>query len=342
MKSTIDYRYRISTRKKAILLSVSFIFFGTQLFNQAFCQESNQSQKLETKTEITEVKPTFPIGNKVSRGIQKYTGINFLTGYITSKVVGHTIKKRVGGKVKVKVKTFSLTDLIAGKVKSIDIKMNNSKFEEVPVSGIRISTKAPAWFSRKRKNRSHLNTPVVLNVQGQVQQKDLTAALASENLLSKMKGLKLELFGLGEQQLDVLKPRVKIEDDKFNIEGTLITKGGAPDTGVPFKITGTPELINKQKIVITNLKVESDCIVEPETFAKFVSKLINPIVDFGRYDRTTQAFRLSSFDIANQKVSGIGELILVPPKPTPKSKKKISEKNQSMQRKPTPVIGKSN
>ena len=277
-----------------------------------------------------EVKPSFPIGSKVSRGIQKYTGINFVTGYITSKVVGHVVKKKVGGKVKARVKTYSLTDLIAGKVKSIDIEMNDSKIESVPINGIHVSTKAPAWFSRKKK--SHLNAPVVFNVAGDIRQKDLTAALASQNILSKMKGLKIELFGLGEQQLDVLKPAVKIENDQFFIEGVLITKGGAPDTGVPFVISGTPQLVDKQKIVVADLKVKSDCITEPETFARFVSNLINPLVDFGRYDRSTQAFRMSELKVADSKVTGNGELLLVPPATPPENNSKKIESSSKIEK----------
>ena len=192
--------------------------------------------------------------------------------------------------------------------------MEEPKLEGVSISNVAVNTKQPAWFSYKRKNRSNLKKAVVLNVEGSVAQKDITNALASERIVSSLKGLKLDLPGLGEAQLDIIDPKVEIEKKNLVIKGVLITKGADKDTGVPIKITSEPKLIGNQRIVIDNLKVDSDSIVEPEKFAKFVSDLINPVVDFGRYDTTTQAFRLNSFKIEDNEVTGNGELLLVPPK----------------------------
>lgn len=259
-----------------------------------------------------EIKPSFPIGNRFSRGLQKYTGINMLTQFVGGKVAGYLIKREVGGKVKVKLKTYSLTDLIAGKIKSADISLEDSNVEGVPVSDITLNTKMPLWVSKHRVEGSYMKSPLAINVEGSVTQKDVTRALASHKIISSLRGLKLDLPGLGEQQLDIIDPEVAIEKDQLIIKGELITKGGAPDTGVPVVIKGEPVLEGNQRIVIKDLSVDSQYIVEPEKFADFVSELINPIVDFGRYDRRTHAFRLSSFDIANGKVDGAGELILVP------------------------------
>ena len=72
--------------------------------------------------------------------------------------------------------------------------------------------------------------------------------------------------------------------------------------------------------MVDNLVVDCPYIVEPEKFASFVEELINPIVDFGRYDRTTHAFRLSKFAVEEKSVSGQGELILVPAQKVAQSK----------------------
>ena len=283
--------------------------------SQALSNATNSDSKRKTPPAMAEEKPKFPIGNKFSRGFQKYTGINFVTELIGNQVIKYSVKKQVGGKVKVRLKTYSLTDLIAGKVKSLDIEMKKPEFEGVSLGNVAIATRHPAWFSYKRQNRSNLKDTVLLEVEGNVMQKDITSALSSEKVISSMRGLKLDLPGLGEQQLDILSPEVSIEEKQLVIKGTLITKGAAKETGVPIKIVGEPKLIGNQKIVVTNLKVDSDAIVEPEKFAKFVSDLINPVVDFGRYDTTTHAFRLNSFKIVDNEITGNGELLLVPPKP---------------------------
>jgi hypothetical protein len=75
----------------------------------------------DSKAKQTEPPAPYPIGSKFSRTVQKVTGINIITQYVASKAAEAAIKKKVGGKVKVKVKTYSLTSLISGKVKSVDV-----------------------------------------------------------------------------------------------------------------------------------------------------------------------------------------------------------------------------
>ena len=274
----------------------------------------------DTAEKKEEVKPSFAIGSKWSRGFQRYTGINFLTEVVSNQVMKYVIKKQVGGDVKVRIKTYSLTDLLAGKVKSADILLSEAKLEGVPISRVELNTKTPTWFSLKREQGSYMKAPLAINVEGDVSQKDVTRALASQKVISSLRGLKLDLPGLGEQQLDIIDPDVTIEENQLVIKGNLITRGGAPDTGVPIIITGKPVLEGNQRIMVDNLVVDCPYIVEPEKFASFVEELINPIVDFGRYDRTTHAFRLSKFAVEEKSVSGQGELILVPAQKVAQSK----------------------
>jgi hypothetical protein len=62
------------------------------------------------------------------------------------------------------------------------------------------------------------------------------------------------------------------------------------------------------------MKVDSPDIVEPEKFADFTAKLLNPVVDFARMDRRDHAFRLDSLRVSGKAgdVEGDGRLLLVP------------------------------
>jgi len=257
--------------------------------------------------------PSFPIGSKVSRTIQKVTGINLFTEFLASKITGAALKRKLGGKVRAKVRTYSLTDLIAGKVKSVDIRLDHSQIEGVRIGTVDLASKSPIWFKPVGfKRKGGLNTPIALAIDSEFTQTDATEALETREVISSLRGLKLDLPGLGRQQLDVVSPRVKIEDDLLKIDATLITQGASPDTGVPIKIQGRPRLVDGSKIVVEDLKLQSDCLVEPEKFASFLSDLLNPIVNFARLDTTTHAFRLSNLEVQNSLVKGHGELILVP------------------------------
>lgn len=256
----------------------------------------------------------FPLGNKVSRNLQKYTGINWVTGVVAGKVAGALIRHKIGGKAKVKVKTYSFTDLIAGKLKSVDVKLEGSQVEGVKLGRIEVKADSPIWYYpyKNKSTKRGLHNPVNFAVKGDLNQEDVEKALASQEITSAIRGFKLDLPGLGDRELEVLEPKVDIEKGLVRIDGTLVTKGAKADTGVPLKIEATPKLVANNEIFLTNLKVDSPYIVEPEKFAYFMSDLLNPIVRLSRYDRTTHAFRLLSLDVSDSSVKGEGNLLLVP------------------------------
>lgn len=256
----------------------------------------------------------FPIGNKVSRTVQKATGVNWVSGVVAGKVASAVIRHKVGGKAKVKVKTYSLTDLMAGKIKSVDVHLEDSRIEGIELGKIDVSSKNPIWFSpfKGKNKRRGLNNPVNIAVRGDLSQDDVARALARQEITKAIRGFKLDLPGLADRELEVLEPKVDIENNLVKIEGTLVTSGARADTGVPISIEATPTLVEQNEVVLDNLKVNSPYIVEPEKFSQFMSELINPIVRFSRYDRATHAFRLLSLDVGEEIIKGEGNLLLVP------------------------------
>ena len=259
----------------------------------------------------------FPIAGKFSRRLQRYSGVNWLGAALASQAAGLVVHHKIGGHVKVRVKTYSFTDLLAGKLKSVSIEVKDPKLTGIALGQISIKSGGPIWYAyRKSKNGESrgLKTPVILAVRANLSQRQIAKALENPAVSSKLHGLKLDLPGLGEQQLEVIKPRVEILDDLLKIEGTLVTRGGSVDSGVPVTISAKPVLVGDSQIVLDQLKVESVDIVEPEKFADFTSKLLNPVVDFARLDRRDHAFRLDSLKVSGRDgdVVGDGRLLLVP------------------------------
>ncbi len=259
------------------------------------------------------VQVPFPIGNKVSRTIQQVTGINLLTGFVVSHIGQSVLHHKLGGKVKVKIKTYSLTDLLAGKVKSVQVSLKDAKLKGISLGRIMISSSNPLWIAMPGKGRKvGVKSPVFVAVKAQLSQKDVTQALKSEEVTNQLRGLKLDLPGLGDQQLQVIKPKVEIIDDAVRIEALLITKGGREETAVPIIISAKPKLLDDARIVLEDMKVTSPDIENPEAFAAFMQDLFNPLVNFARMDTYEHAFRLSSLGVGAKEVNGEGKLLLVP------------------------------
>jgi len=252
----------------------------------------------------------LPLGNKFLRVFQTATGMNFLASFVASKVTGVVLSKKTGGHVRAKVGTYSLTDLASGKIKSIKIVVTHPKLSGVELGEFQIKTQKPLWLGKTK--RFGLKRPNEMLVYFKFTQDQIQKILADERATGMLKGLKIDLPGLGAQEISVIDPSVVIGQDSLDIKVFLVTKGADKDTGVQLAIFGHPKLIEERKIVIDDLKIDSTTINEPAIFADFVSKLVNPIIDFARFDRTDHAFRLSVLTVNPGKIEGMGRLLLVP------------------------------
>jgi hypothetical protein len=258
------------------------------------------------------------LGNSFSRGLQRATGITTVSQFVAGQVVQRVLQKKLGGHIKVKVRTWSLTDLLSGKIKSLEIKLKSSQYKDVPMGKIVISSDTPVWLRYRRENndRAGLRTPILLRMKAHLTQDNVSDALAVGRVASSLRALKLDLPGLGEQQLQVLDPKVTMAEKLITVKATLVTAGAARDTGVDLTVTGKPELKGDDRIVLTNMAVECPDIIEPQKFASFVEELINPLVNFHRFDRRNFALRLDSLTLADGGLDAQGR-ILVAPNPPP-------------------------
>jgi hypothetical protein len=302
-----------------ILLSRSLLllFFTslTLLFSfAAFARDNNTVDKAKVaKPKVATPAPTFAIGSKFSRTLQTVTGINFLTEVVANQTSKIILQRKLGGKVRVKIKTYSLTDLIAGKVKAVAVDVDQAKLKGVGLGDLSVASQNPIWFNYRKKNGAiGLKAPTMLFMRAELSQEQIAEALKTPRLVASMSGLKLDLPGLGEQQLEVMQPSVQIVDDQIKLEATLVTKGASVETGVPIKISARPKLVGDSKIMLEDLQVEGPDIIEPDKFAQFAQDLLNPLIDFARMDRRDHAFRLADLKVGGGGVTGDGKLLLVP------------------------------
>lgn len=261
--------------------------------------------------------PPFKVAGKVSRTIQTVTGLNLLASVVAGQAAKTAIKKKVGGDVKVKVKLYSFTDLLSGKVKSVDCSLDGSSIKGVNVGKVSATTNQPIWLDLHDKRHIGLKTPVLVSVKAALTPEEISTALKSEKVSKSLRGLNLDLPGLGAQQLQVVNPEVDFVEDNVCIKAILKAEGADDSTGVPLKITGKLKLKGDDRVEIADMKVESSDIIEPEKFSEFAEALLNPLIDLKRMDRRDHAFRLSSLELGEKGLTGEGKLILAPKNPQP-------------------------
>jgi LmeA-like phospholipid-binding len=260
---------------------------------------------------------SFPISKPLSRNVQKFTGVTMISQFIAAQAAQHVLHKKLGGHVKVRIRTWSLTDLIAGKVKSIDVKLKGCNYKGVPIGTAEISAHTPVWLRLRSEGdkKAGLREPLMLTAKVDFASQDVSDALAINSVASTLRGLRLDLPGLGEQQLQVLSPRVNLDSGKILVDATLVTAGAPKETGVVLHVVGTPALEGNDRVVLKDMQVNCPDIVEPEKFAAFVEQLLNPIVNFQRFDRSNFAMRLKVLDVTEKRVHAEGNILIAPRPP---------------------------
>lgn len=265
----------------------------------------------ETKSETP---PPFKVAGKTSRNIQKYTGMTWLAEQGIGLSSSLAAKITMGGHPKIKVRAYSLTDCLQGKFKSVSAELHGCSVKKVPIGNLRICTTTPLQIRlfKSRQSAAGVAAPVMVAVSGEVSETDVSRALASPEVSSQLSFLRLQLPGLGDQHLQVIEPKVKIENGKVKINTWLVTANAPKETGVGLVISAEPALEKERFIILKDTKIDSKDINEPELFSKFSEDLLNPLLDFARFDRKSHAFRLTQFNLAEQKVHFEGKLLLVP------------------------------
>lgn len=170
-----------------ILLSRSLLLLFLTLLNSsaAFASDSNTVDKAKiAKPKVATPAPTFAIGSKFSRTLQTVTGINLMqvVANQTSKII---LQRKLGGKVRAKIKTYSLTDLIAGKVKAVAVDVDQAKLKGVGLGDFSVASQNPIWFNYRKKNGAiRLKAPTMLFMRAELSQEQIAEALKTPRLVA--------------------------------------------------------------------------------------------------------------------------------------------------------------
>lgn len=273
----------------------------------------NRKAQVNASVDTGTNKPPFKVAGKLSRELQKITGLNFIAESISGIIAKRVLEHKLGGKAKIKIKTYSFTDLLAGKIESISVSLKHGHAKNIQVSDITIAPTTPIWIDTKGRHgkRDSLKTPVTMSISASLTDADVCRALASETVTSSLRGLKLDLPGLGGQILQIIQPKVNLLRDSIIIDASLIAKDAKPDTAVKINICAKPVLVGS-KIILQDLKIDSPDLDNTDVLAQFVKTLFDPLIDFAKFDRTDRAFRLTNLSFTTDKVLLTGKLLLVP------------------------------
>lgn len=284
------------------------------LLAAAICAAAAFSLPVQADATAKPAAPPFKVSSGFSHAFQKYSGLNWLTNATLSGTTSLVLSAKTHGFVHARIRTYGFTDLFDGEFRSVDITAHGGKFRGVPFGNVHLATDNPfkLHYFQRRGHNNWLLTPLMVSVDGDIDQAELSRAMNSDTVTDNLRFLKFDLPGLGEQRLQVLKPKVELVNGHVKVNSFLITAGAPKETGVRLEVTAKPFLEKERYIKLDDMSVVSPDIDHAETLGPFTEQLFNPLIDFGRFDRFTHAFRMTNFAVDSDRVKYAGRLLLVP------------------------------
>lgn len=180
-------------------------------------------------------------GQMFSRG----TGMTFLSEKVAESMIKKELKRSTKADFNVKVKSYSLKDLVDGRFKSLHISGKNLNIEGVYLTSLDLKTLCDFNYVQLGRSSIKFKENMVLNFSTVISDQDLMKTMKSSGYLDKLNCVNVE--GCGITFFKLSGADVKIKNNKLY-----------------FKVRVTSQLLLAQPLdlsIATDLKVEDGRIV---------------------------------------------------------------------------------
>lgn len=255
------------------IISILIVFF--------ICNFSVFAQNIETSQN------NCKSSGKVSVNIQKYLGLNFITDLFGESLVKGVVKiKTHAERINVNLEIYSALDLILKKIKSFNVDAEKLLVEDIPVENIKLSINDPICI-RKKRVLSTVRVYSLVRI-------DLSKVNEVINNLPKWEKvfsrLELPIPPFGDTEISINNISIKI-DENGRIDAFAEVRSILKPESEPLELQFTGSLTTDgKKLVAKNIETKIKDIFTKDSdigiaFSKFLEDLINPIFNFGKYER---------------------------------------------------------
>lgn len=237
----------------------------------------------------------YNIGNSFSRGLQKVTGINFLSTQMAEMVAANEIKKQMDGKFDIKIKSFSATDLSAGKFKSVKVVGKNINSEGNYISYFNAQSLCGYTQFDYKSKPAVLKTPMALKFSAQITEKDLQNTIASPEYQKQFAKMRVgtNKFSLFEVQ----NPSISIENNHlyfgFETKTNMLLFKEISKYKVGFNVK-----VADKKMKFSDVTLLSPLAMLDISDISFILNRINPII----YDKKIMEGFITKIELNNAAI----------------------------------------
>lgn len=276
--------------------SVSFILI-LSLFLNVFTY-SAPVQKVNT----CPGKP-YPVSNFLTRGIQGVLLMNWSSARIAESQIEKQLKKVFNqGDLEIRIKPYSAMDLMAGKMKNLEIKGKNLSGEGIALTSIEAKSLCNFIYINYKKDPVEPLAPVYVSFKGTATEKDLNTILSSEQYQENLTKLKLKLNNSELDLMEFLNPKINIEGRKIFLSGNIHFIGTPKFISIPIKF-GTGLKVKDNKLKLVDMQIfSSNSIRNAGPISDFVERMTLAVFDISSFGDENTEITLKNININNDKI----------------------------------------
>lgn len=226
--------------------------------------------------------PEFKTGSGFSRAVQRATGITAVSGWVANRIVRRELARYLEGDMDSRLKLYSATDLLAGKARRFSVKGENLVYDHlVPLSEFSLESDQAFPLYVKKGRRPFLLRPVKLKLHAVMTEADLNRMVQTDKGRKLLTAMKLDIPPFGRQELDVLDPEIRIEQDRLKITTRVNKHESGPEKALPIEITGKL-YAEKSRLKLSNIGIHVEGLGEAREVARLVENYFAELVDLSK------------------------------------------------------------
>lgn len=243
------------------------------------------------------------------RGCQVFsqiTGMNFLAEQVAQTIIKKEIKKATKENFRVEMKSYSPSDLLHGRFKSLNISGRNLEVEGAYITALNVKTICDFNYIELNKKSIKFKENMVMAFDMEMTGSDLKKTVNSIGYLDMLNHTNLSAFGITFFKLSGADVDIKNNKIYFTIKVTT------PMSSQPLSILVKSDLkVEDGQIVLTKVEFVNLLTIIDLSKVMYIVNAINPLsFTTNMLDNQKTKVKINTVDIIGNKISVKGNILI--------------------------------